>query len=77
MATLTSFDFRAPALPWGHAAKATVNRLARRWRDWAANRREIARITHELNLHTDRELADMGLTRGDIDAVARGRFRRA
>ena len=43
---------------------------------WIAERRKIARITRELNRYSVRDLADMGLTRGDIPAVARGRMPR-
>ncbi len=50
--------------------------LPRRLRDWIARRREIARIEFELNTYSDTNLADLGLTRGDIHDVARGRFRR-
>jgi uncharacterized protein YjiS (DUF1127 family) len=45
-------------------------------RAWLANRGQIARITRELSCHSDRDLADMGLTRSDIPAVARGTYRR-
>ena len=37
--------------------------------EWAQRRREAA----ELNALTDRELADIGLTRGEIGRVVRGR----
>ncbi len=43
-------------------------------RRWLHRQREIARVTRELSVHTDRELHDMGLTRGDIPAVARGTY---
>ncbi len=43
---------------------------------WLAERRKIGRLTRELNRYSDRDLGDMGLTRGDIPAVARGRFPR-
>ena len=42
---------------------------------WVA-RREVARIARELNAHNDKQLADMGITRADIPAIARGTFRR-
>ena len=41
-------------------------------RTWTAERRRIGQITRELNRYSDRDLSDMGLTRGDIPAVARG-----
>jgi len=40
-----------------------------------AQRREIARITRELQGYTDRQLGDLGLSRADIPDVARGMFR--
>ncbi|MBV9538483.1 MAG: DUF1127 domain-containing protein [Acidisphaera sp.] len=43
---------------------------------WFAERRRIGRTVAELRHYTDRELADMGLTRADIPAVARGQLRR-
>jgi uncharacterized protein YjiS (DUF1127 family) len=38
--------------------------------------RQQNRVARELSLLSDRELADFGLSRGDIPAVARGEFRR-
>ncbi len=52
------------------------NGMLQRFRDWSGRRREIARVTFELNTYSDRHLADLGLTRADIPEVARGRFRR-
>ena len=52
------------------------NTIAGRFRAWREQRRKIDRITTELNCYTDRELADLGLSRGDIHSVARGTFRR-
>jgi uncharacterized protein YjiS (DUF1127 family) len=46
-------------------------------RNWLVNRREAGRITRELQSYSDSDLADLGLRRGDIADVARGRFRRA
>ncbi len=39
---------------------------------WFARHHRIDRITRTLNQRSDRQLADMGLTRDDIPAVARG-----
>jgi uncharacterized protein YjiS (DUF1127 family) len=39
---------------------------------WISERRRIARVTRELAYYSDRDLADMGLTRGEIPLVARG-----
>ena len=41
-----------------------------------ARRRTRAQIIRELNSHTDRQLSDMGFSRGDIRAVADGTYRR-
>ncbi len=46
-----------------------------RVRAWFAARRRIHRVVRELSLHSDRDLADMGLSRSDIPIVARGQFR--
>ena len=45
-------------------------------RGWAAERRRISAVTHELGSYTDAELSDLGLRRTDIPSVARGRFAR-
>ena len=37
--------------------------------------RQQDRVARELSLLSDRELADFGLSRGDIPVVARGEFR--
>ncbi len=50
--------------------------IAARFRAWRARREQINRISFELSCYTDRELADLGLSRGDIPEVARGTFRR-
>jgi len=42
--------------------------------DWIEARRARRAITFELSQLDDRELADIGLTRSDIPAVARGKF---
>ena len=55
---------------------APFNGLAERYRTWAARRQQVARTTLELQSYTDRQLADLGLTRSDIPQVARGTFRR-
>lgn len=73
MATLTHETARLAAFDGLAEAPRTVRN---RVRDWLARRREIARIEFELGTYSDRHLADLGLTRGDIPAVARGRFRR-
>lgn len=45
----------------------------RDYRNTLVHRHQIAR---ELHAHTDRELADMGITRSDIPAIVRGTFQR-
>ena len=37
-------------------------------------RREVSRITHELDSSTDRQLQDLGISRADITAVANGTY---
>jgi uncharacterized protein YjiS (DUF1127 family) len=56
--------------------QGVLRRMANRWHRWLDYRLEIARVTRELQQHTDRELNDLGLGRGDIPAVARGIYRR-
>ena len=57
--------------------------LAERWAErrqrflaWREKRRERARIARELLSYTDRELFDLGISRGDIPAILDGTFRR-
>ena len=47
-----------------------VTRAVRKWRERSRARRELQRLT-------DLELADIGLSRGDIDAVVRGDIARS
>ena len=47
-----------------------------RVRAWLTTRREIADATWRLEALGERELADIGVTRADIPAVARGHLRR-
>ena len=44
---------------------APITRMVRKWQERSRARRELQRLT-------DLELADIGLNRGDIDAVVRG-----
>lgn len=46
------------------------------WQRAKAHREEIFRITHELDICSDRDLADLGLCRSEIPAVANGTYRR-
>ena len=50
--------------------------MMRRWYRLVAQRRRIARYTRELQAYSNRELAELGLDRSDIPAVARGTYRR-
>ena len=56
---------------------AARRQLVRRWHRHAAERRRIAQHTRELESYTDRELAELGLDRSDIPAVARGTYERS
>ncbi len=47
-----------------------ITRAVRRWRERSRARRELQRLT-------DLELADIGLSQGDIDAVVRGNIVRS
>lgn len=46
-----------------------------RLRSWSAERAERRRLERELQLHTDRDLAELGMSRSDIGDVVRGTFR--
>ncbi len=56
----------------GPAAKDVLSRLLRPVTAWIVRRHRVDQISRALNRRTDRQLADMGLTRADIPAVARG-----
>lgn len=47
-----------------------------RLNDWISDQRRRERTRRELMALGDWELADIGINRGDIDAVVEGRFRR-
>lgn len=75
MTTASVFSF-ATAPVRGLAGPGTaLHRLGLRWQRARAQRREVARITRELQGYTERQLADLGLSRADIPDVARGLFR--
>lgn len=59
------------------ALRIKLGELRLGWQQAKAQRREVARITHELSGYTDRELADLDLSRSDIPDVARGLSGRA
>ncbi len=50
--------------------------LRQRFLAWREQRQRRAQITRELLTYTDRELFDLGITRGDIPAIINGTFRR-
>jgi uncharacterized protein YjiS (DUF1127 family) len=55
-------------------------RLCRAWRDaasWLRRRRQYHAAVRELAALDERMLKDIGITRGDIPAVARGQFSRS
>jgi uncharacterized protein YjiS (DUF1127 family) len=62
------------AVAKGSAIGAGFARALNALQVWRERRREIARLTRELQTYSDRELAEIGLCRGDIPDVARGRF---
>ncbi|MEK0085206.1 DUF1127 domain-containing protein [Benzoatithermus flavus] len=51
--------------------------LYRRFRCWLAAERAARQVLAELSCYTDRELADIGLSRGDVPALAREAFEMA
>ena len=76
MITLLGIPPLAVPVPRSDKLGAYYRHLAYRWRRSGVQRRKVNRITRELESCTDRELGDLGLTRADIAAVARGTYRR-
>lgn len=70
MTTLTDI---LPRIERGPSRLAALSSLVG---DYLARSRQRARLIRELELQTDRELADMGIARADIRAIARGQFTR-
>ena len=60
-----------------NATAGHVDGLFGRFAAWRSQRRQAARIAFELSCYSERELADLGLTRDDIAQVARGEYRRS
>ena len=54
-----------------------VTKLLTEAKDALAERAKVKRTIRELNSLTDRELADMGIHRGDITSVAKGEIKRS
>ena len=59
------------------AFRMKLTELRLEWQQARSQRREIARVAHELSSCSDRQLADLGFSRSDIPEVARGSFGRA
>lgn len=59
------------------AFRIKLGELRLEWQQAKSQHQEAARITHELSGYTDRELADLRLSRADIPDVAQGSFGRA
>jgi uncharacterized protein YjiS (DUF1127 family) len=58
---------------WGLAqANAVLRRLADAFTAWRQHAREL----NELYRFTDRDLADLGLSKSDLPAIEKGTFRR-
>jgi uncharacterized protein YjiS (DUF1127 family) len=73
MATL---NLTGPAFVPGFFRAVSLNRLRAGYLAWRAEQRKRARIARELATYTDRELFDLGISRGDIPAIVRGTYRR-
>jgi uncharacterized protein YjiS (DUF1127 family) len=67
---MTAITF-APAKPAGSLWRTFLTALRR-----LHEAQQAHRVATELQRFTDYQLADLGLTRGDIQAVARGDLRR-
>lgn len=58
------------------ALSDSVRMLVQRWQRARAQDREVFRITQELAGRSDRQLDDLGFSRAEIPAIARGAYRR-
>ena len=54
--------------------RAKLHQLGERWRHAAKQRKQVRQTMRELSAYSDRELADLGLSRADISGVANGTF---
>ena len=68
MTKTTGAFFPVPRSDTSTGLTPTLARVAQALSEWSRRRRAAA----ELKALTDRELADMGLTRGDIGNIVRG-----
>ena len=57
---------------WLSGLRTRFGRIAASW----ATRRQTIRSLRQLHICTDRELWDMGLSRGDFPAIIKGTYRR-
>ena len=76
MATLFELVPNAIGFRGFAAFRNNKDQLRLKWQRARAQRETVFRITQELADCTDRQLADLGLSRSDIPAVARGTYRR-
>jgi uncharacterized protein YjiS (DUF1127 family) len=72
MATLS----HAASNLWFVHPQRTARALSARLRAWHAQRRAYAKTMHDLLQADSRELRDLGISRYDFDAIARGTYRR-
>ena len=70
MSTTTSFTGSSTATP------AVFGQTMNLFRQRITEHKERVRMRTELNSYSDRHLADMGLSRSDIEDVVRHRFAR-
>lgn len=71
MATL---QITAPA---SGAISTVFHRIIEGWRQQAVRRARADQVRRELNAYTDRELADLGLSRSDIPGIAHAAYNEA
>ena len=76
MSTLLTLSPRSHSAGLLAAFRTKLGELRLEWQQAKAQRQEIARVTHELSVCSDRQLADLGFRRSDIPEVARGAFGR-
>lgn len=59
------------------AISTAYHRVIEGWRQRAVRRARADQVRRELNAYTDRELADLGLSRSDIPGIARAAYDQA
>jgi len=74
MSTLSALSTSILSLPSLTALRTKQGQLRLTWQRARLQRQEITRITRELADCSDRQLADLGLSRAEIPAVARGTY---